>query len=209
MMCMTSVTFAVLMNDQPFRFITPQRGIGQGDPLFPFLFVLGTERLTHLLNVVERNGLFNSLQFSVECHAIHHLLFTDDSMFRCKASPDQALVLHRILQYYGATTGQNINLQKSSISFGEKVVDEVRREIHSIMGIVNEGGASKCLRLPECFSGSKVELLSYIKDITQGRLDGWYLQHLSQGGKEVLLKSTTGEIPVFAMSCFRLPKSLI
>lgn len=50
---------------------------------------------------------------------------------------------------------------------------------------------------------------SYIKDRTQGRLDGWYLQHLSQGGKEVLLKSTAGGIPVFPMKCFSLPKTLI
>lgn len=74
------------------------------------------------------------------------------------------------------------------------------------IGLVMKHGSMKQL---ECFSGSKVELLSYIKERTQGRLDGWYLIHLSQGGKEVLLKSTAGGIPVFPMSCFRLPKTLL
>lgn len=119
----------------------------------------------------------------MEGPAIHHLLFVDDSLFMCKTSPDQALVLHWILQFYGVATVQNINLQKSSISFGDKVMDKGRSKIQSILEIVNEGGASKYLGLPECFLGLKVELLSYLKDMTQGRLDGLYIHHLSQGGK--------------------------
>lgn len=89
-------------------------------------------------------------------------------------------------------------------------MDEAAKgDIQRILGIMNQGGASKYLGLPECFSGSKVELLSYLKDRTQGILDVWYYQQLSQGGKEVLLKSTGSSLSAFVMSCFRLPKTII
>ena len=89
----------------------------------------------------------------------------------CKATLAQATVLHRVLEFYGDATGQCINLLKSSISFGGKVDLQTRFLVREIMGTDNEGGASKYMGLSECFSGSKVELFSYLKDKTQARLD--------------------------------------
>lgn len=89
------------------------------------------------------------------------------------------------------------------------IPEEERAELRNILEIFNEGGTSKYLGLPECFSGSKVELLSYLKERAQCRINSWFLRKLSQGGKEVLLKTTASALPVFAMSCFRFPKTVI
>lgn len=206
MFCVSTVTYSTLINDQPFGCIHPERGLRQGDPLSPFLFVLCTEGVIHLIEQAVIKGLLQGIQFSENGPMIHHMLFADDSLLICKASGSQATEMMKILSVYEQATGQKVNVVKSAITFGAKVAESSRDLIRQITGIEKEGGIGSYLGLPECFSGSKTELLAYIYDKLKDRLSGWFVKQLSLGGKEVLIKVVAMAMPVYAMSCFKLTK---
>lgn len=110
------------------------------------------------------------------------------------------------MKLYGDASGKVINRFKSSIIFGSKVLRDTKEVIKEALD--KEGGEGTYLGLPESLKGSKRKILSFIREKLQGRLKGWFTKSLSQGGKEILLKSTAMALPVYAMSIFKLPKDL-
>lgn len=86
---------------------------------------------------------------------ISHLLFADDSLFFIGANRSNNNQLMKIFKDYEEVSGQLINLQKSSITFGNKVFHHKREMIKAILQISKIGGRGKYLGLPEQFGRKK------------------------------------------------------
>lgn len=115
----------------------------------------------------------------------------------------------KIINDYGKASGQQLNISKSSILFGNKVPAEIKTSIKQALGISNEGGMGTYLGLPEKICGSKKQAFAYIQDRLNTRVTSWSAKLLSKGGKEVLLKLVAQALPTYIMSCFLLPQDII
>jgi hypothetical protein len=208
MLCITSVKYQFKVNGECTDMIYPQRGLRQGDPLSPYLFLLCAEGFSALLNRAEADGSLQGIKVCENAPSINHLLFADDSLVLMKASSASARTLQNILHLYEVCSGQVINFDKSSVMFSRNTSNAKRKEVLEELKISAEARTEKYLGLPVYVGRSRTKTFEYIKDRVWKRIQGWKERMLSKAGKDILIKACAQAIPTFAMSCFDLTQTL-
>nr|XP_023911306.1 uncharacterized protein LOC112022914 [Quercus suber] len=135
MLCVKTVTYTILVNGEPKGMITPSRGIRQGDPLSPFLFLLCTEGLNGLINKAAHQGNIKGYSLCRNSPHLTHLLFADDSLLFCKATIEECHRVLDILDVYGRCSGQQINRSKMTIFFSKSTTNDTRNQIKLALGV--------------------------------------------------------------------------
>ena len=101
--CISTAKFSVLVNRVPAGFFSSSKGLRQGDPLSPYLFILGMEVLSILLIRVVAGGFISGCTLTGRegsiC-SISHLLFAYDTIVFCKAYKDQRIYLIWVLFWF-------------------------------------------------------------------------------------------------------------
>jgi hypothetical protein len=119
MRCVTSVSFSILFNGERLQEFKPTRGIRQGDPISPYLFLLCVQGLSCVLKGEGADCHINGVQISCSSSKVNHLLFADDCLLFFKADASNAHVVQKSLTKYCEASGQKVNLAKSSIFFSK------------------------------------------------------------------------------------------
>ncbi|GAA0151473.1 hypothetical protein LIER_43144 [Lithospermum erythrorhizon] len=100
-MCLvSSVSYSFLINGAPKGFVRPTRGIHQGDPLWPYLFLLCAEGLSCMMKDAEERKTLFGIRISRESPSINHILFAVDTMIFSTAGITEGREVKRILEVY-------------------------------------------------------------------------------------------------------------
>ena len=137
--CISTAKFSILINGVPAGFFSNSKGLQQGDPLSPYLFILGMEVLSTLLRRAGEGGFLSGYRLrgrGGEELTVSHLLFADDTIIFCKARREQLTNLSWILAWFEAASGLRINLSKSVLIPVEEVdeLEELAAELGCRLG---------------------------------------------------------------------------
>ena len=124
----------MLINGSQARFFDNSRGLKQGDPLSPYMFVIGMEVYSIFVDKAASGGFLSSYIItnrSGEAMQITHLLFVDDTLVFCRDSHNQMAYLSWIPLWFEVVSELRINLEKSSIfPIGNvEILDDLAREL--------------------------------------------------------------------------------
>ena len=205
--CISTATFSVLVNGTPSCFFRSSRGLRQGDPLSPYLFVLGMEALSGLIERAVQGGFLSGCYIgrrNGEGMVVSHLLYADNTLLFCRADQEQLAHLSWLLMWFESISGLRINLNKSEIIYVGSIaeVDSLALDLRCKVGTL----PSTYLGLPLGAPHKSVTVLDGIEERFRKRLALWKRQYISKGGKITLISSTLSSLPIYFMSLFRMPR---
>ena len=151
-----SPSFSILINGKPYGTIHPTRGIWQGDPLSPYLFLLCAEGFTSLLQTAELERTIHGVSICRRAPCISHLLFADDSLLFCQAIEKETKVVMEILKLYAKASGQCINMDKSSVYFNSNTSPQNIDLIKALLGVREMDRLESYLGLPTLMGRKKI-----------------------------------------------------
>ncbi|GJY72059.1 RNA-directed DNA polymerase, eukaryota, reverse transcriptase zinc-binding domain protein [Tanacetum coccineum] len=205
--CLRSSWGSVLVNGSPTEEFQFFKGLKQGDPLSPFIFILVMESLHISFKRVVDAGMFNGIVLNSVMH-LSHMFYADDAVFMGQWSTKNIDTIIYVLKCFHRASGLSINLSKSKLL--GVVVSEDR-----VVQAANRIGCG-VLKAPFAYLGSKVGgNMSRIKswdeivDKMVDRLSKWKMKTLSIGGRLTLLKAVLGSMPIYHMSIFKVPMKVL
>lgn len=113
--CLESASKSVLVNGSPTKEFSPSKGLRQGDPLAPFLFLIVAEGLAGVSRNAESLGMIDSLEVGGKKVRVNMLQYADDTLFFCHVNSKSVFNVKAMLNCFELASGLKVNFLKSRI----------------------------------------------------------------------------------------------
>jgi hypothetical protein len=204
----SSTFFSILVNGVPSQPFSPSRGIRQGDPLSPFLFVIMVEGLGCYIKASIQNGSLQGLPLHGLQPTASHSQFVDDTLLMNTPTMQEAIKLSSILSDFSEASDTTFNLAKSQLFFFNTPV-AIQQHLSQLLNTLVCTLPSRYLGLPLSDSAARnISWDSLLLSITN-RLSNWTFRSLNLPARLVLLKSVLQAIPTYLFSALAAPQSVI
>ncbi|KAL0293620.1 UNVERIFIED_CONTAM: hypothetical protein Sradi_6926600 [Sesamum radiatum] len=205
--CISTASFSISLNGSTHGFFPGTRGIRQGDPISPYLFVIVMEIWHVLLKLRIQNS--DSFQYHWKCRdlGIVNLCFADDVLIFCSGTVDSVSTIREVLAEFAALSGLEVNPGKSQIILSRSV--SCRQQILETVGFHEGSLPIKYLGVPLVSSRLTIADCRPLIHKLDCRLAGWEQLNLSLAGRTQLIRSVLSSLHTYWASVFILPKSVI
>ncbi|XP_071917289.1 uncharacterized protein [Coffea arabica] len=205
----SNVWFSVLVNGGSNGFFRSSRGLRQGDPISPALFVIGAEVLSRTLNTLPTQRGFTPFKVPPHCSIITHLAFADDVIIFSSGAKSSLRLIKRVLDDYNEASGQRINPQKSCFLTHPRAPSQRAAVVNQILGYNKRDFPIRYLGCPLYTGRSKKVYYTDIYNAVANRILSWKNQILSLGGRVVLIQSVLSSMPIHLLAAASPPKGML
>lgn len=205
--CVSTPMFSITINGQFEGYFPGRKGLRQGDPLSPYLFLLVMEGFSALF---QYKMVQTGFVFHPKCQPLQlsHLIFVDDLFVSSGADPQSFKTIQDTLQDFYFFSGLKPNMQKSSIFFAG-VSHHGKLRLCNILPIPEGFLPVKYLGVPLISTRLRSADCSQLMDRILCRIQSWTNKKLSYGGRTQLVISVLFSIQVYWSSIFILPQKVL
>lgn len=206
--CISTASFAVLVNGETTDTSLYHRGLRQGDPMAPLLFVLVVQVLSRMWDRAQREGLISGFPIDIGGGHLSHLQYADDTVLFFSGPEEQFFTARFLLEMFHELSGIRVNFHKSFV-VGINTEEQAIQRVAVIMGCQVGKFPITYLGLP--LSPRCIYSRDWDKIINrfETRLAGWKGRLLSYGGRLVLCHSVLDSLPTYFLSIFKIPKKVV
>ncbi|XP_073149154.1 uncharacterized protein [Henckelia pumila] len=206
--CISFCKFSVNVNGTPAGFFASSRGLRQGDPLSPLLFILGADYLSRGL---DRLFLQHAdLRYRSGCDLpISHLAYADDVIIFANGGSHGLQRLKDFLAHYENCSGQLVNVAKSAMIFPLGWTARRRSRLLQITGFAEGQLPLKYLGAPLFRGNRKCSLFEPLLQSVRKKLEGWESHSLAPGSRMTLIRSVLLSIPIYLCQVIHPPLAVL